>query len=132
MAKIWGEAKRLIDTPKYKMDLLQLKKDSFCSTHYHSEKFNEFKLLKGKVMIELYGKGMKVLEKLNDSFIVPPCVVHRFIALEDSEVLEYIYVRDGEVSEEDIKRYKQGGMFVEGEEKTEEELKVKDGSDGSK
>lgn len=122
MSKIWGEPKRILDTPNYKVDHLTLLKDTFCSMHYHAFKYNEFKLLKGKVLIEIQNKGFYCLDKVNSSFTVPPCTIHRFIVQEDGEMLEMVYTTRDPVDEEDIRRYIQGGKVINGEYIQEKDL----------
>ena len=52
ISKIWGERRRLHLDDKNEIDLLYLKKDTFCSTHTHKNKINKFIVIAGKVRID--------------------------------------------------------------------------------
>lgn len=121
--KIWGERRRMLLTDQTEIDLLYLKKDSFCSTHSHVTKINKFVVVEGKVRIETeFGK--KTLTK-NQSFEVKPPLVHRFIALEDSIMIELASVEKDFIQPKDIKRRKQGGRIINGKEMTEDKMRKK-------
>jgi len=121
--KIWGERRRILLTDQTEIDLLYLKKDSFCSTHSHVTKINKFVVIEGKVRIETeFGK--KTLIK-NQSFEVIPPLVHRFFALEDSVMIELAYVTENYIQPKDIKRLSQGGRVINGKEYTKKQLRAK-------
>jgi len=119
--KIWGERRRVHLDDKNEIDLLYLKKDTFCSTHSHEFKINKFVLISGSVAIETEF-GRIILEK-NDIWSVYPPMKHRFKALEGSVMIEFASVKDGEISTEDIVRESQGGRIINGEEITLDEMK---------
>ncbi len=121
--KIWGERRRILLTDKAEIDLLYLKKDSFCSTHKHAYKLNKFVVVSGKVKIETE-HGTSILEK-NDSLIVRPPQIHRFFVLEDSVMIELAYTEHTKIDTNDIIRFKQGGRIINGEEMTEDEMRKK-------
>lgn len=121
--KIWGERRRILLDDKNEIDLLYLKKDSFCSTHKHAKKINKFILVSGKVMIETEF-GAKVLSP-KESFQVIYRTLHRFVALEDSVMIEIAFVEEGKIDPKDIEREKQGGRIIDGKEYTEDELRKK-------
>ena len=121
--KIWGERRRILLTETSEIDLLYLNKDSFCSTHKHSDKINRFVVVSGTVKIETEF-GNKILQQ-DDSFEVSNYVLHRFVALEDSVMIELAYVKHGTIDEEDILREKQGGRIIDFKEYTEIELREK-------
>ena len=87
--KIWGERRRILLTDNSEIDLLYLKKDSFCSTHNHKNKVNKFVVISGRVRIETEF-GQQMLKK-DSSFTVKPPLTHRFFALEDSVMVELAY-----------------------------------------
>lgn len=120
--KIWGTRRRMLLTIRTEIDLLHIKKNSFCSTHSHEFKINRFFVVSGKVKIET-DYGHKTLTA-NESWTVEPPRVHRFIALEDSVVVEmaFIFPEDSQIIPDDIKRISQGGRIIDGKEKTLEEL----------
>ena len=121
--KIWGERRRILLTDKCEIDLLYLKKDSFCSRHKHAQKINKFVVVKGKVRIETeFGK--KILTK-NQSFEVNPPTIHRFVALKNSVMIELATVKEGYIKPDDILRTRQGGRVIEGKEYTEKQLRKK-------
>lgn len=121
--KIWGERRRILLTDRCEIDLLYLKKNSFCSRHKHRDKTNKFVVVKGKVRIETeFGK--KVLTK-NQSFEVKPPIIHRFFALKDSIMIELASVNADFIQPKDIKRFKQGGRIVDGKEMTENKMRKK-------
>lgn len=121
--KVWGERRRILLTDQTEIDLLYLKKDSFCSTHSHETKINKFVIVSGKVRIETeFGK--KTLTK-NQSFEVKPPLVHRFFAVEDSIMIELAFVEKDYIQPKDIHRKKQGGRIINGKEMTEDKIRKK-------
>lgn len=121
--KIWGERRRILLTDQTEIDLLYLKKDSFCSTHTHKSKSNKFVVVEGKVMIETEF-GVKTLTK-NQTFEVKAPTVHRFFAVEDSIMIELASVEEGFIQPKDISRIRQGGRVIKGKEYTEKQLRKK-------
>lgn len=127
--KIWGERRRVHLDCLTEIDLLRVKKDSFCSTHTHAYKSNKFVVVEGKVKVETE-RGTVILNP-GSSWEVNPPVKHRFYALEDSVMIEIAYITtaqwntSGEIDPDDINRESQGGRVVEGREITENEMKEK-------
>ena len=121
--KIWGERRRILLTDNSEIDLLYLKKDSFCSTHRHKQKSNKFVVISGKVKIETEF-AQQILKK-DDSFTVKPPLTHRFVALEDSIMVELAYRKDGKIDPSDIFRISQGGRIINGIKMSENELREK-------
>lgn len=121
--KIWGKRIRLRLDEKNEIDLLYLKSDTFCSTHTHKEKINRFYVLAGTVRIDTEF-GQIVLKK-NEAWVVRPPLKHRFVALEDSTMIEMAYVEDGKIDPNDISREKVGGRIINREELTIDDLKEK-------
>ena len=121
--KIWGSRSRILLDSYNEIDLLQLKKDSFCSTHIHKTKINTFILVSGKVKIETEIGNIILMP--NDEWTVYPLVKHRFVVLEDSVMLELAFVRDGTIDENDINRESLGGRIINGVELTIDDLKAK-------
>jgi len=122
--KIWGERHRILLDEKNEMDVLLLKKGTFCSKHRHVYKDNTFILISGKVVIETEF-GNKVLNLMMDSFTVKPPLIHRFNVIEDSIMIEIASVKKGIINPDDIIRTKQGGRYYNGIEMTENELREK-------
>lgn len=121
--KIWGERRRILLSKECEIDVLYLKKDSFCSTHRHEHKTNKFYVISGKIEIQTeFDK--KILVK-DEHFSVNPPLTHRFKALEDSIIIELAYVTKGKIDTEDIKRLSQGGRVIDGKEMTEDTMRKK-------
>ena len=121
--KIWGERRRILLDDKNEIDLLYLKKDSFCSTHTHKYKTNRFIVVSGSVKIE--AEFGKVILTKNKTWTVNPPIKHRFVALEDSIMIEIAFVKEGKIDEKDIDRESQGGRIIKGKEMTLDEMREK-------
>ena len=121
--KVWGTRRRLLLTDSSEIDLVYVKKDTFCSTHSHSKKINKFTVIKGKIRIDSeYGN---IILRPNESFEVRPPLKHRFFALEDTIMIELAYVENGKIDADDIDRESQGGRIVNGKEMTLNEMRKK-------
>jgi len=118
--KVWGKKDTIFRGNNVVIDILYLKKDTFCSWHYHNTKYNKFIVLSGKVRIEFLDKlEMAVLENGSNSdyLFVNPLKKHRFVVLEDSVVIEIMYTTNNQqLCEDDIVRSKQGGKIINGQE----------------
>jgi quercetin dioxygenase-like cupin family protein len=121
--KVWGKRRRIHLNGRYEIDLLDLKKDTYCSTHRHTKKINKFVVVSGKVKIQ--SEFGDIILKANDVWEVRPPMVHRFMALEDSVMVEIAYVEDGTIDPKDIDRLIQGGKIIEGTELSHDELREK-------
>lgn len=121
--KIWGIKQRIHLDNNNEIDLLQLKKDSFCSVHHHEKKINKFILVSGK--IEIVSELGTTLLSVNESFEVHPTLKHKFKALEDSVLIEIAYTTNTVINPDDIVREIEGGLVVDGVEMTIPELKDK-------
>jgi dTDP-4-dehydrorhamnose 3,5-epimerase-like enzyme len=123
-AKVWGKKDTIFKENNVAVDILYLKKNTFCSWHYHSTKYNKFVVQSGRIRIEIIDpsmpKGYGVeLDKDSgyDYVIVNPKKEHRFVVLEDSVVIEIMYTdKDNPLYDDDIVRSKQGGKIVDGKE----------------
>ena len=119
--KVWGTRRRILLTDKCEIDLLDLKSDSFCSTHSHKNKINLFTVISGKVRIETeYGK---IILRKNESFAVLPSLKHRFVSLTKSVMIECAYVNEGKIDPDDIVREKLGGLIIKNKEYSIPELR---------
>ncbi len=121
--KIWGTRSRILLDDYNEIDVLQLKKNTFCSTHTHQDKINTFILISGKVRIETE-LGNHILHP-NDEWTVYPPIKHRFVTLEESVMVELAFVRDGTIDENDINRESLGGKIIDGVVLTIDDLKEK-------
>ena len=82
----WGSEECLINNELYCCKYLNLKKDYRCSIHYHIDKDETFYILKGEVLLELFGTS-KIMKK-GDVYRITPYTLHRFIGIKDSVILE--------------------------------------------
>ncbi len=121
--KIWGKKIRIHLDDKNEIDLLYLKKDTFCSTHKHKTKHNKFIVVSGQVKIE--SDLGNILLNANDSWTVLAPIKHRFLALEDSVMIEIAFVEEGKIYPNDIERESLGGKIIDGVELTINQLKEK-------
>ena len=121
--KIWGTRRRIYLDKQHETDLVHLKKDTFCSTHDHKNKNNKFVVVSGKVRIETEYGNMILFP--TDSWTVLAPLRHRFVALEDSVMIEMAYVEKGNIDPKDINRISLGGRIIHGEEYPIDILKAK-------
>ncbi len=84
--KIWGFEQWLENNDKYCCKILKLNKGYQCSLHYHAVKDEMFLVTKGRVRMEVDGK-IKHMHVGNFVRILPG-VKHRFMGIEDSEIVE--------------------------------------------
>lgn len=131
--KVWGTKENIFESNinNVKIDILYLKKDTFCSWHYHNTKYNKFRVLSGKISIKIENPFEKmiiddiILSPKISGFTVVPTIKHQFIALEDSVVIEIMYTVNNQLLyDDDIVRLKQGGKIIDGIEVRECELPV--------
>lgn len=119
--KIWGNLNNIFSNDKCKIDVLYLDANTGCSIHYHERKINRFFLIKGSVKIKT-DLGDKLLKK-GEIFDVCPPLIHQFIALKDSVLIEIAFTEDELLEKSDIIRKIQGGKFINGKFFTLEQLK---------
>ena len=84
--KLWGIEKWIINT-SYCGKILELKKGSSCSLHYHVIKDEHFYIISGIVKME-YGNKIKIMKK-GDHIHIFPCKKHRFTGIQDSIIIEF-------------------------------------------
>ena len=99
--KIWGNTESIFDKNNVSIHRIEAKKGYMCSRHYHLHKHNMFYVEKGKLKIEVWQKDYDLVDETiitdGQSTSVPPGLVHRFSALEDTLALEMYFVElDGE------------------------------------
>ena len=124
--KIWGKKINLFNIKNIILDVLFLKKNTFCSTHWHDKKSNTFILLSGCVYINIWKNGSvdEVELKCFVPYTVDTDIVHRFVVLKNSTMIEISAVSKGEVEEKDIHRISQGGKVLNGKEVSERYLRL--------
>lgn len=101
--KIWGWNDELIKNDISSLNILCVTKGGQCSYHKHEHNYNLFYLVSGKLEIKT-DKGTVTLEP-GQNFLIHPGTEHQFTGLEDSMVVEYVYV---ELNPLDIIRSSQG------------------------
>lgn len=130
--KIWGYTSPIFNKNNVEVHIAEIKKGGYCSKHLHKYKYNRFVVLKGKLQISIWKKyADQLLEditilKASEECTVPPNEFHKFMALENTTVLEIYWV---ELNEMDIVREDQGGIL---DETTTNELNVHAVSGGRK
>jgi len=111
--KLWGEKEVLNINDTSQLDFLIINKGGYCSKHKHFHKYNLFYVVTGVLKITLYLKDGGVRDYIigdecpKRKFIVRPGTFHKFKALEDTECIEFSYVK---YSSEDIVREDTGGI----------------------
>lgn len=101
--KCWGSNTEIFQNDIVSVNLLNLVKGGVCSWHFHRHRHNTFYLVSGKVIIRTeFGETELTPGK---SVLVQAPMKHQFEALEDSELIEVMYVQ---YCSEDIVRETQG------------------------
>lgn len=101
--KCWGRNTEIFRNSSVSVNLLELIKGGVCSWHFHAHKHNKFYVVSGKVRIKTEHGEVELSPGL--SFTVSSPLKHLFEALEDSKVIEVMYV---EYDHSDINREIQG------------------------
>ena len=104
--KVWGTKTNIYRDDLSEVSVLELKKDTTCSYHFHHGKWNLFYLLKGEVGIRTEW-GVYILRP-GETFTTRPLEKHRFEVYEDSLMIEVMYVK---YTESDIIRDDLGGTL---------------------
>ena len=103
-SKIWGENKEIFVNDTISINILDILKSTVCSRHSHKSKFNLFYVLSGSLEIDIFYNDCQphIIKLLpGESFLVEPNVIHRFRGVENSKVIEIMFVK---YSAEDIVR----------------------------
>jgi mannose-6-phosphate isomerase-like protein (cupin superfamily) len=108
--KVWGERWLLRQDSTHAVSFLILEKGTQCSWHKHQSKYNLFVVLSGKIGIvtEQFSGPKEVILEKGECFTTKPGEFHKFIAYEDSQVAEEMFV---EYDEGDIQRETLGGKI---------------------
>jgi quercetin dioxygenase-like cupin family protein len=91
--KVWGNEEWIVNNDKYCGKILNLRRGFRSSIHYHKNKHETFYVDSGRVLLELEGLGIKVLETGTIQEIKPN-QKHRFTGLEDSRIFEFSTTHD--------------------------------------
>lgn len=84
--KFWGKEEIVINCDEYCCKYLYLNKGYRCSLHYHKIKKETFRVIKGKIIIQLIHKKYAMNE--GDFVTINPGTYHSFYGMEDSVILE--------------------------------------------
>ena len=103
MAKMLGTNIEIFRSDSASVNFLQLLKGGVCSYHFHKCKCNTFYLISGRVLIKTED-GVTIMSP-GESVYVAALVKHQFEALEDSKMIEIMWI---EYSSDDIVRETQG------------------------
>jgi mannose-6-phosphate isomerase-like protein (cupin superfamily) len=103
--KVWGQRWVLRRDSTHENSYLQLLGRTRCSWHVHQTKWNLFFLICGAVNILKDGETIHLREP-GDTALVAPGEFHEFQVLEDSKIIEEMFV---EYNPDDIARVKVGG-----------------------
>ena len=101
--KCWGENTEIFRNDSVSINFLKLIKGGVCSWHFHRCKSNIFYLISGKVRIKTED-GATIMTP-GESVVVLAPVKHQFEALEDSELVEVMFVQ---YKQDDIVRETKG------------------------
>lgn len=110
--KLWGIKEILDRNGVAQLDFLIINKGGYSSKHKHFQKYNLFYVIAGVLKITLYLKNGEQIDYIigddcpKRKFIIRPGTFHRFTALEDTECVEYSFVK---IVDEDILREDFGG-----------------------
>ena len=88
--KCWGRNTEIFKNSSVSVNFLNLVKGGVCSWHFHRHKNNTFYLVSGKVLIKT--EHNEVILEPGNSILVQAPMKHQFEALEDSEMLEIMFV----------------------------------------
>lgn len=101
--KIWGNTRLLFGMNGVEAHFINVVKGGYCSSHFHKFKWNRFVVLSGKLEVTVVYDGINDITVLECGFStdIPPGVVHKFRALEDTKCLEFYWT---ELDQHDIDR----------------------------
>ena len=115
--KIWGHVVHVFHNDLAAISYLRVKSGTYCSTHYHKHRYNQFTVVRGKITVEIFKPNKQVEAAFlvpGQTFIVRPQVAHRFVVIESGVVVETYWCDIGgskRVSIEDIVRLEPGGTL---------------------
>jgi cupin fold WbuC family metalloprotein len=112
VAKVWGQTRCLVRGHGFEVHYLQIKPGGYCSRHRHKAKWNQFFIISGRLRVPFFRPDGEVDHHYELSagaiLSVPPGVLHRFEAVESTEVIETYWTDP--VNPNDIERLDEGGI----------------------
>jgi quercetin dioxygenase-like cupin family protein len=106
--KVWGKTAEIFANASFEMHRITIQPGHKCSRHRHDTKFNGFFVEFGALEIIVWqptGAVDKTMLRQGESLIVPPGVVHQFVAHEHAVVFETYWT---ELKRDDIYRFETG------------------------
>jgi mannose-6-phosphate isomerase-like protein (cupin superfamily) len=108
--KVWGETANIFSKNNVSIHRIEIKSDSWCSTHKHERKYNAFFVESGHISVHVWKNDYDLIDithlKKGESTTVKPGEFHKFECHEDSVVYEIYWT---ELLEDDIVRKDSGG-----------------------
>lgn len=98
----WGKFEKFIENKKCTVKLLHLQPDAQLSLQYHHKREEWWKIIKGRVTVEVDDKKTTLSE--HDSIHLPKGCKHRAINLDKPSII--LEISTGEFDENDIVRIK--------------------------
>ena len=91
--KGWGRELWLVNSDLYCGKIMELSKGKRCSIHFHKLKDETFYILSGHVQMNLFengypGEPTSFAMKPGDTVHIPQQLIHQFIGLKESRILE--------------------------------------------
>ncbi|MEK6848740.1 MAG: cupin domain-containing protein [Nanoarchaeota archaeon] len=91
--KGWGREIWIANSEMYCGKILELQKGKRCSIHYHKLKDETFYILSGHVQMNIHNEGYLkeptiLFMKPGETLHIPQLLIHQFIGIEDSKILE--------------------------------------------
>jgi len=105
--KCWGRTRLLFAHNSTELHLIEAKPGYRCSRHYHSQKWNRFAVVSGRLAVRIFEDEMdETIIGPGQVTDVPPGVQHEFEALEYTVAIECYWVT---LDPQDIERVIPGG-----------------------
>lgn len=90
--KSWGNELWICNNEKYCGKILNIKKDHFCSCHFHKLKDEVLFLFSGKMLFNYAESDSTIIKQIEmnsgDAYHVIPGLIHQMVALEDCVIIE--------------------------------------------
>jgi quercetin dioxygenase-like cupin family protein len=94
--KAWGSTESLFDNSSTEVHIASVYEKGFTSKHYHKHKYNLLYIIHGSLLLKIWddfdAEHSHTLTT-GKKFIVNPGILHQFIALEQTHIIE-IYFTD--------------------------------------
>jgi mannose-6-phosphate isomerase-like protein (cupin superfamily) len=110
--KLWGWTQTVALTESNHTAVATLIAGGFSSKHYHTNLWNRFVVVEGKMKITVYRSDREEVTELGpgDILDVEPNLWHRMTAITDVKLIEIYWPVEGVLDPEDIVREDSGGI----------------------